>query len=167
MDEHAFDRWTSIVAHHRNRRLVSGGLLGGLLAGVLGVRGGTANLTRRTQTEGDCSLGCTSSTCGEIAVDCPLFPTDNICNTPIDSLPVDAQSDAYVASIGADTGMHADIGSGLYEGSPLGIPFVRVPANQPAVEVTFEVADESDPGPYPIPLDAPIEGGSCGTGDRL
>jgi len=166
MDEHAFDRWTSIVAHRRNRRLVSGGLLGGLLAGVLGVRGGTANLTRRTQAEGDCSLGCTSSTSGEIAVDCPLFPTDNIWNAPIDSLPVDSQSDAYMASIGPDTGMHADFGSGLYEGSPLGIPFVRVPANQPAVEVTFEVADESDPGPYPIPLDAPIKGGSCGTGDR-
>lgn len=170
MDEHAFDHWTAVVAHRRSRpsrrRLLTGVMFGGLLAGALGVRGSTANLTRRTQAEEDCSPGCTSSTCGQIAVDCPLFPTDNIWNTPIDGLPVDAQSDAYVASIGPDTGMHPDFGSGLYEGSPLGILFVRVPANQPAVEITFEVAEESDPGPYPIPLDAPIEGGSCGTGDR-
>ena len=79
---------------------------------------------------------------------------------------MDAQSDAYVASIGSDTGLHADFGSGLYDGFPLGIPFVRVPASQAPVEVTIEVAEESDPGPYPIPADAPVEGGSCGTGDR-
>lgn len=162
MDEHAFDRWTTLVAQRRGRRQVGGGLL----ASVLGVRGGTANLSRRTQAGGDCSLGCTSSTCGEIAVDCPLFPPDSIWNTPVDSLPVDAQSDAYIASIGPDTGMHADFGSGLYEGLPLGIPFVRVPANQPPMAIRFEVAEESDSGPYPVPLDAPVEGGSCGTGDR-
>ena len=79
---------------------------------------------------------------------------------------MDPQSDAYVASMSPDTGLHPDFGAGLYEGAPLGIPFVRVPSTQPAVAVAFEVAEESDPGPYPIPPDAPIEGGSCGTGDR-
>ncbi len=63
-------------------------------------------------------------------------------------------------------GLHPDFGSGLYEGQPLGIPFVSVPAEQAGVEVTFDVPEESDAGPYPIPSDAPIEGGSCGTGDR-
>jgi hypothetical protein len=114
----------------------------------------------------ECDLGCTSSTCGQIPEDCTLFPANNIWNTPIDSLPVDAQSDAYVASIGPETGLHPDFGSGLYEGFPLGIPFVRVPADQAEVEIALEVAEESDPGPYPIPPDAPIEGGSCGEGDR-
>jgi hypothetical protein len=170
MDKHIFDRWTAVVAHRRShpnrRRLLTGGLLGGLLAGVLGARNSNANMTRLTQAEQDCSLGCTSSVCGQIPVDCSLFPGDNIWNTPLDSLTVDARSDAYVASIGPDTGLHPDFGSGLYEGAPLGIPFVRVPATQPAVEITFEVAEESDPGPYPIPLDAPIEEGACGTGDR-
>ena len=110
----------------------------------------------------ECDLGCAISTCGQVPVDCPIFPPDNIWNTPIDSLPVDPQSDAYLASMGPDTGLHPDFGAGLYEGTPLGIPFVRVPSTQPAVAVTFEVAEESDPGPYPIPPDAPIEGGSCG-----
>jgi hypothetical protein len=95
------------------------------------------------------------------------LPRNNIWNTPIDTLPLDARSDAYITSIGADIGLHPDFGAGLYEGSPLGIPFVRVPGDQPPVAVTFtDYGEESDPGPYPIPPDAPIEGGSCGTGDR-
>jgi hypothetical protein len=81
-------------------------------------------------------------------------------------LPVDAQSDAYIAGMTPETGLHPDFGAGLYEGTPLGIPFVRVPAGQPEVEIVFEYAEESDPGPYPIPPDASVEGGSCGTGDR-
>ena len=170
MDERAFDRWATSVAYWRGRpsrrRLLAGGLLGGLLAGALGVRDGSATISRRSSIRQDCDLGCTASTCGEIPADCSLFPSDNIWNTPINDLPVDARSDDYVASIGLDTGLHPDFGSGLYDGQPLGIPFVRVPADQPDVEVVFEVAEESDPGPYPIPADAPIEGGSCGTGDR-
>jgi hypothetical protein len=163
MDAHVFDRWTAAVAngHSRpsRRRLLTGGLLGGLLAVVLGGRRGEV-------TSQECSLGCTSSTCGQVPVECALFPPDNIWNTPVDGLPVDARSDAWVASIGPGTGLHPDFGSGLYEGQPLGIPFVRASATQPGVEVVFEVVEESDPGPYPIPPDAPIEGGSCGTGDR-
>lgn len=163
MDEHAFDRWTAAVAR---RRLLGGGLIGGVFAGVVGGRSGDAAVIRRAVARQDCDLGCTSSVCGQIPVDCALFPQDSFWNTPIDDLPVDARSGEYVASIGLDTGLHPDFGSGLYEGSPLGIPFVRVPADQAEVEVAFEVAEESDSGPYPIPADVPVEGGSCGTGDR-
>jgi hypothetical protein len=164
MDDHVFDRWTAAVAHRQprpSRRLFASGLLGGLL----GLRFGDAAVARRAAAE-ECGLGCTSSICGQVPADCSLFPPDNVWNTTIDRLPVDAQSDAYVASIGPDTGLHPDFGAGLYEGQPMGIPFVRVPATQPAVEIAFEVAEESDPGPYPVPPDAPVEGGSCGTGDR-
>lgn len=113
-----------------------------------------------------CATPCTTSACGRLPAGCTLFPADNIWNTPIDTLPLDADSDAYVASIGLDTGLHPDFGSGLYDGRPIGIPFVSVPKTQPSVPVEFSYADESDPGPYPIPNDAPIEGGICGAGDR-
>ena len=62
--------------------------------------------------------------------------------------------------------MHPDFGSGLWDGGPIGIPFVTVGGSQPKVPVSFEYADESDRGPYPIPSGAPIEGGRNGDGDR-
>lgn len=168
MDERTFDRWTTAVAQLRrsSRRRVTGGLLGGLFAGVLTRDTSAARLMLRAPALQDCTLGCTSSICGSVPAGCPVLPGDNIWNTPVDALPVDARSEAYVASIGPDTGLHPDFGSGLYEGQPIGIPFVSVPGDQPPVAVAFEVDEESDPGPYPIPPDAPIEGGSCGTGDR-
>jgi Tol biopolymer transport system component len=97
---------------------------------------------------------------------CPILPANNIWNTPIDTLPVDGNSDAYIASIGADTALHPDFGSGLYEGSPIGIPYTIVPNGQQKVNVTFDYDNESDPGPYAIPTDAPIEGGPDSEGDR-
>ena len=97
---------------------------------------------------------------------CSIFPADNVWNTPVDTLPVDANSSAYVATIGADAYVHADFGSGTWEGEPIGIPFVDVGSGQAQVPVTFDYDDESDPGPYPIPPDAPIEGGSSSDGDR-
>lgn len=93
------------------------------------------------------------------------FPDDNPWNTAIDTEPVDSNSDAIIASIGAGTGLHPDFGT-VWEGAPIGIPYVVVPAEQPAVSVTFDYDDESDPGPYPVPADAPIEGGSNSDGDR-
>jgi hypothetical protein len=102
-------------------------------------------------------------------VGCPVFPGNNVWNVPIDDLPLDANSDAYVATIGVDAYVHADFGSGEWppgSGAPIGIPYVDVPGSQPLVPVTFYYDDESDPGPYPIPTDAPIEGGPDGTGDR-
>lgn len=104
---------------------------------------------------------------------CPVFPESSIWNTRVDDLPVAARSSDYVARIGADTNLHPDFGAGLHEGAPIGIPFVVVPMNQPKVPIRFKafgdeaaVADESDPGPYPIPANAPIEGGPKSRDDR-
>lgn len=97
---------------------------------------------------------------------CPFFPTDNIWRARVDSLPLDARSGAYVAAIGAGRGLHPDFGAGLWDGGPIGIPFVAVPTDQPPAAITFDYDDESDPGPYPIPTDAPIEGGPDSDGDR-
>jgi hypothetical protein len=83
----------------------------------------------------------------------------------VDTLPVSALSASYIASMGASTGLHADFGT-VYDGAPNGIPFVIVPGSQPRVPVSFTYADESDPGPYPVPGSAPIEGGPSSTGDR-
>ena len=96
---------------------------------------------------------------------CQVFPDDNIWNTPVDTLPVDPNSDAYIATIGASTNVHPDFGT-VWEGAPIGIPWVSVPGSQPVVPVSFVYSDESDPGPYPIPPDAPIEGGPDSDGDR-
>ncbi len=95
----------------------------------------------------------------------PMFPADNVWNVAIDTLPVDANSAAYVTTIGAAKPMHADFGT-VYNGAPNGIPFIVVPGSQPRVAVSFDYADESDSGPYPVPPDAPIEGGPSSTGDR-
>jgi len=97
---------------------------------------------------------------------CTVLPADNIWNTPIDQLPVSPNSSTYVNTIGAATGVHADFGSGLWDGGPIGIPFITVPGTQTKYPVSFYYADESDPGPYAVPLNAPIEGGSASTGDR-
>jgi len=101
---------------------------------------------------------------------CQIFPADNVWNVPITNLPVDPNSATYINTIGATRGMHPDFGSGGdVPGVMYGIPFVTVPSTQPKVPVTFDVADESDPGPYPIPqppTDSLIEGGLNSTGDR-
>ncbi|MCB9867175.1 MAG: hypothetical protein H6816_11150 [Phycisphaerales bacterium] len=94
-----------------------------------------------------------------------VFPADNAWNTDISHYPVHSNSDAYLAAIGLDTGLHPDFGT-VWEGAPIGIPYVVVGADQPKVPVSFYYADESDPGPYPIPADAPIEGGADADGDR-
>lgn len=141
-------------------------VVAGLLAMAAGGRR-PAGARFRGQSSQECSLGCEEPVCGRVPAGCPVFPADNVWNTPIDALPTDANSDAYVASIGPEAGLHPDFGAGLYEGFPIGIPFVSVPERQPLVAVTFtDFGEESDPGPYPIPPDAPIEGGSCGEGDR-
>ena len=97
---------------------------------------------------------------------CDIFPADNIWNTPIDTAPVDANSAAYINTIGASRTLHPDFGSGLWNGGPIGIPFITVRSSQAKVAVTFDYADESDPGPYPVPTNALIEGGPNASGDR-
>jgi hypothetical protein len=95
-----------------------------------------------------------------------VFPTDNAWNRRIDTLPVAAGSAATVAAIGATKTMHADFGSGLWDGGPIGIPITVVGKGQPKSTVRFEYADESDRGPYPIPAGVKIEGGAGSDGDR-
>jgi hypothetical protein len=98
---------------------------------------------------------------------CPVFPANNYWNTPVDSLPVHASSAAWVDSIGAATRLHPDWGNVLADN--YGIPFATVTGSQPKVPITFDpdgYSDESDPGPFPIPPNAPIEGGNASDGDR-
>ena len=97
---------------------------------------------------------------------CRVLPADNIWNTPVDQLIVSALSSTWVTTIGSTKTVHADFGSGVYDGAPIGIPFVTVPGTQTKYPATFTYADESDPGPYAVPLTAPIEGGAQSTGDR-
>ncbi len=101
---------------------------------------------------------------------CTILPADNIWNTRIDTAPVHSRSDQYVASIGTTGFIRADFGSGVWppgSTSPIGIPVIEVDDTQPDVAINWTAyGDESDDGPYPIPADAPIEGGPDADGDR-
>ncbi|MBI2298045.1 MAG: hypothetical protein HYU66_03680 [Armatimonadetes bacterium] len=94
-----------------------------------------------------------------------FFPDDNPWNQDISAAPVDPNSDTFVAGIGLDKPLHPDFGT-FWDGHPSGMGYVVVPGTQPLVPVSFDYADESDRGPYPIPPDAPIEGGPDSEGDR-
>jgi hypothetical protein len=96
------------------------------------------------------------------------FPADNAWNTDISSAPVDPNSSAIINFIGSTVSVHPDFGSGLYNGSIIGIPYLVVGAQQGPVPIDFTAyGDESDPGPMPIPLSAEIEGDpNPGSGDR-
>lgn len=92
-------------------------------------------------------------------IGCALFPDDSYWHADVSQLPVHRDSDTFIDTIGRDAGLKADFGAGQYEGSWIGIPYTVVGSDQSGVDVSFLYADESDPGPYPIPADAPIEGG--------
>jgi len=94
-----------------------------------------------------------------------VFPADNAWNRDISQDSVDPASDSLIAACGGTSQLHPDFGT-VYDGEPWGIPFITVPGTQARVPVAFDYADESDPGPYPIPPSAPIEGGPSSTGDR-
>jgi len=93
------------------------------------------------------------------------FPSDNPWNQDISAAPVDPNSDRLIASIGVNKSLHPDFGT-VWNNAPNGIPYIVVRGDQPKVPAQFEYADESDRGPYPIPPDAPIEGGPKSDGDR-
>jgi hypothetical protein len=97
---------------------------------------------------------------------CPVFPATSPWNQRVDKLPVAAGSDRIVSAIGADDHMHADFGSGLWDGGPIGIPITVVRSTQARSRVAFQYASESDKGPYPIPKNVAIEGGRQSDGDR-
>ena len=101
------------------------------------------------------------------APNCPMFPADNVWNTPIADLPVNPQSAAWMASMDASTtNLHPDFGPSGDPSTPYGIPYTVVSPSQPEVPITFQYADQSDPGPYPFSASTPIEGGQDSTGDR-
>jgi hypothetical protein len=97
---------------------------------------------------------------------CAIFPRSNPWNQRVDRLPVAENSAAIIGSIGAGRGVHADFGSGLWDGAPIGIPYTTVSKTQRKAPVSFDYAGESDKGPYPLPANAPIEGGRNSDGDR-
>ena len=102
----------------------------------------------------DASLGDNASLNGDVP-----FPADNAWNADISKMPVDPNSANLIGSIGLTTGLHPDFGSGTYAGAIIGIPYVVVPASQTPVVIHLKAyRTESDPGPYPVPADAPIEG---------
>ena len=95
-----------------------------------------------------------------------LFPADNAWNQDVSNEPVDPNSANLIAGMGLGTSLHPDFGT-VWNGAPNGIPYVVVSGAQGRVPITFTAyGDESDPGPYPVPPDAPVEGGPSGTGDR-
>ena len=97
---------------------------------------------------------------------CPVFPANNAWRQRVDKLPVAADSARLIASIGPDAPVHADFGSGKWDGGPNGIPFDVVSRNTPRSRVRFVYADESDRVRYPVPRHVDIEGGAHSTGDR-
>src|SRR5688572_10546412 len=109
--------------------------------------------------------GTTGSQASPSLEGCEMFPEDNPWNTDISAYPVHPDSDDFIDSIGRDGNLHPDFGT-EWEGSPIGIPYTTVDSGQAKVPVEFNYDEESDPGPYPIPPDAPIEGGPDADGDR-
>ena len=97
---------------------------------------------------------------------CPVFPANNPWNQRVDKLPVSADSAQLISAIGLDAPVHADFGSGKWDGGPIGIPYDVVSKKTPTHRVSFEYADESDRVRYPIPSHVHIEGGAHATGDR-
>jgi hypothetical protein len=131
-----------------------------LVAFALGC-GGSGDVTNNNNNNTtDPGLGLNASLGGR-----QLFPSDNPWNTPVDQAPLDPNSDALIAQIGANTSLHPDFGAN-YNGGPFGIPYIVVSGTQARVPVSFQYSGESDPGPYPVPRNAPIEGGASSSGDR-
>jgi hypothetical protein len=92
---------------------------------------------------------------GPRAYSCPVFPSSNPLNRDISHAPVDPSSAQYIAAIGATGHLHADFGTN----PGYGIPYTVVSRHQPRVPIKFsEYGEESNPGPYPVPANAPVEG---------
>ncbi len=92
-----------------------------------------------------------------------VFPASHPLNKDITSDPVDPNSDIILNNIGLNVGLFADFGSGTWNGAPIGIPYIVVGADQPLVDINYVLyGDESDPGPFPVPLNAPVEGNGAG-----
>ncbi len=95
------------------------------------------------------------------------FATSSSWHRDVSAATIDSNSTAIVNYIGATRGLHADFGAGTYNGQYIGIPYVVVNGSQKSVPINISYADEGDPGPMPIPANAPIEGDpNPSSGDR-
>jgi len=136
-------------------RFASVAVAAGLLAGVCAIPAGTVGAGAATP----------APLTGPHIGNCPMFPSTNPWNQRVDKLPVRSGSATFIAHISTagHTNLHADFGGG----GAYGIPYMVVPATQPKVAIHYTAyGDESDPGPFPIPKNAPIEGGATSDGDR-
>jgi hypothetical protein len=134
---------------------MSSGGSGGNGSGGSGGNGGTGNGNLACDVM---SAGQGSSLNGFVP-----FTSNNLWNTDIFSAPVDPNSNAIMSNWVGGVNLHPDWGTD----PTYGIPYVVVDGTQPLVNVNLNAyGDESDPGPMPVPSDAPVEGGSSSTGDR-
>ncbi|MES2426603.1 MAG: hypothetical protein V4560_06495 [Bacteroidota bacterium] len=125
----------------------------------------------KTDGLGDNSGMGTGNTCNTQLADAEniaIFPANNAWNVDISGAAVDPNSAQTIALFNTAK-VKADFGSGLYDGATIGIPYTVVCGSQPKVNITYRAneydgnyGDESDPGPYPIPSNAPIEGAGLG-----
>ena len=158
VDRVAGFEWMSSVVVRLSDQMTNS--TGEVLVGIT-LRGQASNRVRFRVGSQQPDLGAGASLNGK-----RVFPADNPWNQDVSNEPVDANSANLIASIGLGTTLHPDFGT-VWNGAPNGIPYVVVSGSQGRVPITFtDYGDESDPGPYPVPPDAPIEGGSSGTGDR-
>jgi hypothetical protein len=145
--------------------------------GVSGTSANSTGTTGGTTGGGTTSGGSTSNNtaCSKISTGQGAslngfrpFPSDSPWNQDISSAAVDPNSAAIINYIGPSVGLHPDFGSGQYNGSSIGIPYIVVDSSQSMANINFTAyGDESDPGPMPIPATAPIEGyPNPGSGDR-
>jgi hypothetical protein len=98
---------------------------------------------------------------------CPTFPADSWWHADISALPVHAKSAAWMSHMSSGNNLHPDFGPSFDEiPVPYGIPITVVGSGHAKVNVTFDYAGQSDPGPYPLGLDIKVEGGQWTSGDR-
>jgi hypothetical protein len=131
-------------------------------------KSGNNNNTTTTTTTGGITGGTTCMATLADAENIAIFPADNSWNQDVSASPIDPLNTQIIAQISAAK-LKADFGSGLYNNVPIGIPYTVVCGSQAKVSVTFRAnsydgnyGSESDPGPYPIPATAPIEGNGQG-----
>jgi hypothetical protein len=154
------------------RRLVPALILAFLFV-IIGCGGGTAN-ANNGGAAGSNGAGGGNTSCSQIAIGQGAslngfvpFAASNLWNQDVSAAPVDPNSTAIINYIGPTTALHPDFGAGLYNGSIMGIPYVVVGAGQALVNINFTAyGAESDPGPMPIPANAPIEGDPSPSGDQ-
>ncbi len=180
-----YDPWEKILAGNCRRRKIIGlkartgiVVISGLIIILLGTSACMKSAVQENRTTGgpeeigsyqrtdlppadsEGSTGSQALVSGPSVNGVPVFPSDHIWNARVDSLPVDPRSADYIGKIGSTAYVHADFGSGLYEGNLIGIPYNIVNGSQEKRSVFFDYEDESDAGPYPIPDNPLIEGGS-------